>query len=165
MKTLLHTILKHTTALLALIGCSFTLTAQAQEPLSLRLFDLPVGLIEESAEADTTSEALDNLCTTLIHLLKEADDESKQQALQNIIFLSTNFKEDVNFSRATSNLYNIFRFDQNEGYRIMALQALHAIGNETSMRQLAAHVRWERSPRVRRFTNAVLNDYYGANDE
>ncbi len=92
--------------------------------------------------------------------LDSPDAQVKEQALQNIIFFATHYGKDVDFKRATTELYNIYRFDKNEAHRIMALAALHAIGRDNTMRILSQHVRWEKSPRVRRLTKAALVDYY-----
>ena len=92
--------------------------------------------------------------------LDSPDAHVKEQALQNIIFFATHYGKDVDFKRATTELYNIYRFDKNEARRIMALAALHAIGRENTMRILSQHVRWEKSARVRRLTKAALVDYY-----
>jgi hypothetical protein len=94
-------------------------------------------------------------------LLATPDRAARMLALQSIIFLSTHYPEQADFDRVLVELYDTYRFDRSEDKQIMALTALHAIGDEQVMRQLAQHVRWERNERLRRLTMAALVDYFG----
>ena len=97
--------------------------------------------------------------------LRSEQEHVWQQALQNVIFLSTFYREKVNFGRAASPLLEFYLFDRNEQHRIMALAGLHAIGKTDGMAHLAQRVQLERSPRVRRLTLAALADHYGIRDD
>lgn len=165
---------KRSMGLVVLAMCFVTFTAQAQpaQPAnsingvnSVNAFD-PTATVADIGEltsqdlSDMDAAWWKSLSKANARALDSPDAQVKEQALQNIIFFATHYGKDVDFKRATTELYNIYRFDKNEAHRIMALAALHAMGRENTMRILSQHVRWERSPRVRRFTKAALLDYY-----
>ena len=93
-------------------------------------------------------------------LLRSSDEQRKAQALKNLIFFAKTYPETGRFKHATSRLYKIYRSDENEAYRIMALAALHAIGDERIMERFREDVSVEKSERVRRYTLYALADYY-----
>ncbi|HMB92354.1 MAG TPA: hypothetical protein VKP65_15990 [Rhodothermales bacterium] len=93
-------------------------------------------------------------------LLKSSNEAYKGRALQNIVFFALYYPEQVDFTRAIPRLLEIYRSDENEGYRIIALVAVHAIGNRKAMDQIRRHVSQERSERVRRHTLLALADFY-----
>ncbi len=167
----IYALSKGLVALVALFACCFSFAAQAQQANSINgvnsgnAFD-PTATVADIGEltsqdlSDMDAAWWKSLSKANARALDSPDAQVKEQALQNIIFFATHYGKDVDFKRATTELYNIYRFDKNEAHRIMALAALHAIGRENTMRILSQHVRWERSPRVRRFTKAALVDYY-----
>lgn len=86
----------------------------------------------------------------------------REQALVNIITVA-NQDRGVDLRPVLSSLERTYERDRNEGHRMMALVALHAISDEGSMQYLAEQTRyWERSERVHRLVRAILADYYGA---
>ena len=170
----IYALSKGLVALVALFACCFSFAAQAQPTQqansingvnSVNAFD-PIATVADIGEltsqdlSDMDAAWWKSLSKANARALGSSDEQVKEQALQNIIFFATHYGKDVDFKRATTELYNIYRFDKNEARRIMALAALHAIGRENTMRILSQHVRWERSPRVRRLTKAALVDYY-----
>ena len=170
----IYALSKGLVALVALFACCFSFAAQAQPAQqansingvnSVNAFD-PTATVADIGEltsqdlSDMDAAWWKSLSKANARALDSPDAPVKEQALQNIIFFATHYGKDVDFKRATTELYNIYRFDKNEARRIMALAALHAIGRENTMRILSQHVRWERSPRVRRLTKAALVDYY-----
>ena len=84
----------------------------------------------------------------------------REQTMQNIITFAAVHGEEVDLSGTADELYAIYRWDESEAHRIMALAALHAVGDEHSMQRLAQDVRLERSERVRRHAKRVLAVYY-----
>jgi len=164
----IYALSKGLVALVALFACCFSFAAQAQPANSVNsvnAFD-PIATVADIGEltsqdlSDMDAAWWKSLSKANARALGSSDEQVKEQALQNIIFFATHYGKDVDFKRATTELYNIYRFDKKEAHRIMALAALHAIGRENTMRILSQHVRWERSPRVRRLTKAALVDYY-----
>ncbi len=170
----IYALSKGLVALVALFACCFSFAAQAQPAQqansingvnSVHAFD-PTATVADIGEltsqdlSDMDAAWWKSLSKANARALGSSDEQVKEQALQNIIFFATHYGKDVDFKRATTELYHIYRFDKNEAHRIMALAALHAMGRENIMRILSQHVRWERSPRVRRFTKAALLDYY-----
>ncbi len=93
-------------------------------------------------------------------LLNTPDFAAREAALQGIIHLAAHYPEHADFNRALVALYDTYRFDRNEGKQVMALAALHAIGDEQVMRKLAQHAPWETNERLRKLTIAAVNDYF-----
>ncbi len=160
---------KRSMGLVVLAMCFVTFTAQAQPTLrtnsttTVSPVDADAVVLGDLASMDLSEKSKAWWKTRVKaddRALDSPEAQVKEQALQNIIFLATYYGDAADYGRATPELYDIYRFDNNEAHRIMALAALHAIGRENSMRLLSQHVRWERSPRVRRFTKAALVDYY-----
>lgn len=91
----------------------------------------------------------------------------REEAMRSIIFLATYYPDKANFERNTTELYNIYRFNRDEGMRVMALAALYAIGDDSAMRLIAYHAPymrvapWEDSDLVRHVTEAAIMQYYG----
>lgn len=87
--------------------------------------------------------------------------------MRKVIFLASYYPDRANFRRSTTELYNIWRFNSSEQYRIMALAALFGTGDETAMALLAqrgnfaAFAPWDPSPLVRRLTAMAVARYYG----
>ena len=92
-------------------------------------------------------------------LLGSSDAKLKERALQNIIYFAHTYP-DVDFTRTVPKLYKIYRYDENESYRIMALAALGNIGDRNVMERLREDVSYETSERIRRQTLYVLAHFY-----
>ena len=54
----------------------------------------------------------------------------------------------------------MYIFDKNKNHRLMALSALHAIGDAYGMQRLRELVNDEPSEKIRRLTHRALADYY-----
>lgn len=87
-------------------------------------------------------------------------DEVDDVALQNIIFFASHYREKVNLKDAAPRLLDIYEQHDQEAYRMMALVALHAIGDSGTMRKLNQAVKDEASDKIRHVTIAALHDYY-----
>ena len=99
-----------------------------------------------------------------VALLDDEDERTRIDAMRNIIHFAKNYGDQVDFHSGVDELYGIYRFSRNETERIYALTALHAIGQDDTMRQLARDVKYEGSERIRRMLVAVVNDYFGQVD-
>lgn len=106
-----------------------------------------------------TPVAWQNLGIELTLALDAEAPATRQQTLQFITFFATNYHDKLDLTRALPRLLRIYEYDAEENARIMALTALHAIGEETSMGYLRELVRKEQSPRVRRLALAALADF------
>ena len=93
--------------------------------------------------------------------LKRTDDTGRGQALQEIIIIAKQHGDKVTFSKLVSPLLNVYIFDKNKNHRLMALSALHAIGDPYGMERLRELVNDDSSEQVRRLTHYALADYYG----
>lgn len=164
----------------ALWGCALllcwgvaTTTAHAQafesrQPIEPRASVVAVPVVETATVAELTSMDLTGMSeawwkeTIKQHkrLLGSKNAALREQALQNVIFFAT-FYPGADARSATGKLFKIYRHDRNEAHRIMALAALHAIGDAYTMERLREHVADEESERVRRYTLLALADYYG----
>ncbi len=72
-------------------------------------------------------------------LLGSSDAKLEEHALQNIIYFADTYPE-VDFTRTVPKLYKIYRYDENDCNRIMALAALGNIGNRNVMERLREDV-------------------------
>ena len=84
----------------------------------------------------------------------------RETALQNIIFFATHHGEKVKLNDAAPTLLAIYQHHDQVAFRMMALAALHAIGDEDAMQTLNRIVEDEASDRVRHVTAAALHDHY-----
>lgn len=100
-----------------------------------------------------------NLGEQLAALLDSPVEASKQQGLQHCLHFGSLYSHEIDLSAAVPKLLEIYDKDPVEGYRIMALSALHEIGDPESMFVLLERVNQETSPRVRRLTLATLVSY------
>ena len=87
-------------------------------------------------------------------------DQIQDETLQHIIFFATNHSEKVDLTDLTPRLLDLYENDENEARRTMAIVALHAIGNDLSMRRLAELAENEPAGSIRNITMAVLADYF-----
>lgn len=87
-------------------------------------------------------------------------EQIQDETLQHIIFFASNYKDKVDLRELTPRLLEIYENDDNAARRTMALMALHAIGNESSMKRLAELVEEEPEGSIRNITLAVLAEYY-----
>ena len=78
--------------------------------------------------------------------------------LQHIIMLAS--KSTTNLKSSAAHLYRVAREHPNAGTRVMAITALHAVGNEAEMFKLLRDVDEESSPQVRATMIRVLNDFF-----
>ena len=104
------------------------------------------------------------LSRQLVESLDSPIDQVKQGTLQHVNFFATYHKDDVDLSAAVPKLIDIYETDDNEGFRILALTSLHAIGDRSIMHYLSETVQRESSPRVRTLTLAALADYIARED-
>ncbi len=148
---------------LALLACAFTYTANAQLALSPDLFGgfVPNNDVLEVEYSVMNADIRRTVAKVQTDRLRSNNAETKQEAMQHVIYLAHYYPEAINPHRASARLYEIYRLDRNESFRVMALAGLHAIGSENTMRQMSQDVRLEGSDRVRRLTNAALVDYFG----
>lgn len=106
-----------------------------------------------------TPVAWQNLGIELTLALDADQAQARQESMQLVNFFATHYRDRIDLTRAVPRLLRIYENDAEENARILALTALHAIGEESSMTYLRELVRTEQSPRVRRLTLAVLSEY------
>ena len=81
------------------------------------------------------------------------------ETLQHVNFFATFHRDKIDLTEAVTTLIEIYEDDTEEGFRILALTSLHALGDRSVMLYLSDAVRTEQSPRVRHLTLAALADY------
>ena len=96
----------------------------------------------------------------LAHSLEQPVEQVQDETLQHIIFFASNYQDKIDLEELTPRLLELYEQKNNEARRTMALVALHAIGEEMSMRRLAQLVEEEPAGSIRNITLAVLADYY-----
>lgn len=95
--------------------------------------------------------------------LRSKHEAIREQALINLITVANHPRHNLDLRPAIAGLKRIYEQRRHEEHRMMALVALHAIGDAESMSYLAEQVQHgEPSDRVRRLTYAILADYFGA---
>ena len=151
-------------ALAFALSLAFVAAATAQGPSS-------PGSSQRSLQADSSVvedaawiEALDE---QLAVLLESGDPERQSAAMTLVIELrrqpsgtqpsSTQPSGPYDFTKCISPLLRIYRSDQREGMRLLALAALHEIGTRRVYDALRASFQETRSERVRRQTAIVLH--------
>ena len=92
-------------------------------------------------------------------LLASPIEANKQRGLEYAIQFSSIYDSGIDLSEAVPQLLEIYNDDAREGYRLMALSALHGIGDQESMYVLLDRLDQEASPRIRRLTLATLASY------
>lgn len=80
--------------------------------------------------------------------------------LQNIIFFAANHKEKVKLKDALPSLLEIVAHHEDPQYRLMAVAAIHAIGNRSAMLALKKAADLETSPQVKKVAYAAVNSYF-----
>ena len=155
---------------LTLLAFCFAFTAQAQvvaaneeersQGATAATVDTsPIGIL--SSGTQVTDLWVKEVDRQYAAALKETDAPTRVKALQDIIFIATRFGDTVPFEKAISPLLGVYMFDKNKNHRLMALSALHAIGDAYGMQRLRELVNDEPSEQVRRLTHRALADYYG----
>lgn len=134
----------------------------AQEGLWM---DVVTGEAVPAAFADISLDALEkkewkNLCKELTQTVRTSDGAAWERAVQDVIYLAFSYPEQVRFKGANLPLFYEYVLGRDEQHRIMALAAMHAIGDFNTMAQIGQRVRLERSPRVQRLAAAAVVDYF-----
>lgn len=80
------------------------------------------------------------------------------KAIGDIIFFATHHGQDVNLTDATEPLLRIYFEHEVVGARVMAVAALHAIGDNSAMQKLKYRVEDEPSHLLQHITLAALRD-------
>lgn len=169
-----------TIGMAALFALSFTITARAQLqktsdqnwPMLVLQEGQWTNVLTGTAPADLAEKALEDFSVTdwkklrsqLLKTIHTAKGAEWEHAVQQTIFLALFFNDKINLNRASLDLLESYILDRNEAHRIMALTAIHAIGNSDILGRLAQRVNTEESNKVRRLTIAALADHYGMKD-
>ena len=143
-----------------LIAQPMALPEAPPDPLPAMLINTP---LEDYGSIDLSGLAPSQWKTfAALHvaLLEDDDARARINAMRNVIHFAKQYGDQVDFRGAVEELYAIYRFSRDETERIYAVTALHAIGQEDAMRQLARDVQFEGSKRVRRTVVAAVNDYF-----
>ncbi|PSQ87889.1 MAG: hypothetical protein BRD42_00630 [Bacteroidetes bacterium QS_3_64_15] len=146
-------------ALAFALSLAFVAPATAQGPSSpgssQRFLQADSSVVEDAAWIETLDEQL-------AVLLESGDPERQSAAMTLVIELrrqpsGTQPSGPYDFTECISPLLRIYRSDQREGMRLLALAALHEIGTRRVYDALRASFQETRSERVRRQTALVLH--------
>ena len=117
--------------------------------------------VAQVANFDQRSSAWwDALEQQLAHSLDQSIDQIQDETLQHVIYFASNHSDRVDLTEITPRLLDLYENDENQARRTMAIVALHAIGNDFSMRRLAELAEHEPAGSIRNITMAVLADYF-----
>jgi len=92
----------------------------------------------------------------LVRTLKSNHEGLKQSAMQRVIQYSDN----LDVKDAAFNIYNVYRFEENENLRRLALVALYNTNYSWAMHQIAKDLEKEQSPTLKKQMNFMLNEYF-----
>ena len=143
--------------LIALLVASLPSQAEADPP------DDPASTPAVTAPVDLSAKSpawLKVLNKQMLLSLDSPVASVREQTMQNIITFAAAHGDQVDLSGMADKLYEIYRWDESEAHRIMALAALYAVNDLNSMERLAQDVEGERSERVRRHAERILAAYY-----
>ena len=144
--------------LIATLGLMFPARANAQVPV---VDNTPLVNQYVADSYEHRSDAWWNALGRQLTLTLDGPyDQIEEAALQNVIFFAVHHREKVKLNDAAAKLLEVYRKHEQVAFRMMALAALHAIGDEDAMQKLNQIVRSETSDRVRRVTVAALHDHY-----
>lgn len=119
----------------------------------------PIAVIASLTEViDALAEQIDRQYAAS---LKSSDAAVREQAMQDVILIASLHGDKITFEKVVSPLLNVYIFDKDANYRLMALAALHAIGDPYGMQRLRELANDDSSERVRRLTHRALANYYG----
>ncbi len=92
----------------------------------------------------------------LVETLKSQHEGLKQSAMQRVIQHSDN----LDVTGAAFDIYNIYRFHENENLRRLALVALYNTNYSWAMNQIVKDSEIEQSPALKRQMNFMINEYF-----
>ncbi len=104
---------------------------------------------------------VEQLGTQLGESLDSPTQAIRHSALQHITYFAYFYGDDIDLTGAVSTLLKTFKEDDDERCQLMALAALHAIGNPDAMQEVRSHVMRQKSPQVQLVTLAALMEHYG----
>lgn len=107
----------------------------------------------KAPEANATQAEWTAFSKALVHALHHENAGVQASALQHI----AHYGQKLNVDAALFDIVRIYRNDKNENTRILALAALHQVGNAWTMDFLKRSTRFENSKRILKHTYAVIN--------
>lgn len=158
--------------LITLLVCCFTLAAQAQTLAAAGPYEEADPLKEITTERSAAVNPLapfahksaawwELLDKQLAYSLNSRIGDVQEKALQVTASFSTRYHAEANFSKTVPELVRIYECSRNERHRIMALSALHGIGDPYGMQRLRELASEEPSEHIRHLTNVTLAEYEG----
>lgn len=84
----------------------------------------------------------------------------KSRAIQQAQHFAT-YRNDANLKAAVPALVRVYRYDPDPKFRLAAVSALHAIGNDAGMQAVRAALSRQTDQRVQMVSIAALRDHFG----
>jgi hypothetical protein len=145
-------------ALVVILPFAFTPLATAQTPTGPGFSEVSSDTTTSMGPSQVVVETLDD---QLVRLLKTGDPNRQTVAMQIIISYNQRKPRIYDFTSCISPLVKVYRSDQKEGVRLLALAALHSIGAPSVYVALRKFNDQEHSERVRRQTALILKAVSG----
>ena len=92
----------------------------------------------------------------LVETLKSQHEGLKQSAMQRVI----QYSDKLNVKGAAFDIYNVYRFHENENLRRLALVALYNTNYSWAMNQIVKDSETEQSPALKRQMSFMVNEYF-----
>lgn len=122
---------------------------------------LTLFVIATSTPASAQSEiGAASLGTQLAIELESGSTAARAQTLHQIVETAS-FHKEFDLSAAVPSLEEVYRTDPDARYRLMALAALHTIGDRGGMRSVRTNVKDQTDRRVQVASIAAVCDYFG----
>ncbi|MBT8400914.1 MAG: HEAT repeat domain-containing protein [Rhodothermia bacterium] len=135
------------TLIAAALGVGMCITGAVTAQVDSTVANVPVWVEQLGAQL---GESLESPSQTVRH-----------SALQHITYFAYFYGDDLDLTNAVPTLLRTFKEDDDERCQLMALAALHAIGNADAMQEVRSHVMRQESPQVQLVTLAALMEHYG----
>jgi hypothetical protein len=109
-----------------------------------------------SSIAKDTDKDWDKFSQNLVYTIKTHHEGLKQSALQRII----QYSDKLDVQKAAFDIYNIYRWHNNDRVRRLALVALYNTNYSWAMNQILKDSKYETSPTLKRQMDFMVNEYF-----
>ena len=96
----------------------------------------------------------------LILMVSKPHDQIDEISMQNLIFFASHHADKMDLRPAVPAIFDMYKHHELEGMRIMAVVAMHAIGDRHGMEQVQRYARQQPEGPARHIAMLALADYY-----
>jgi hypothetical protein len=119
----------------------------------------PIQAQQQDPYGDNSDEWWTRLEQQLTQSINSPNRNIRIRALQDLFYFTTNHPERVDFREAIPGLMDMYAWEKQQQYRVLALMTLQNVADEATMNRLHEMVKSETSPYVRDVTLAALAEH------